>query len=913
MRLPDLLSGAFARHADRVALRCAGREWTYSELDRVTATLAERIGRDCPSGRRVLMVGEHSAESVVWALAALRSHAVHTPANPALPTDRFVESARVAEPGLAICFDDNSQAKATAAGVAAIDARTVPLTAVADVGVPDPGDREVAYSIFTSGSTGAPKLVDVGHGGLLNLCRSLTRLLDIGPGQDVVQFASLSFDASITEIVVPLYAGATVVVPEHDRLSWLGALSRHLAEHGGDLIMVPPSVYARLSERAQRNVRKVQFAGEALGKAEFDTAVRHSRVFNAYGPTEGTVCFSVAELTEFATTIGTPIDGFSALVRDLDTGRLTESGIGELVIVGDGVALGYVGGDPRERERFGEVRGSRAYRTGDRVALDRSGLTYMGRVDEQVKRLGHRVNLAHVEFALSAHLGTQVAMIQLDEELVLATTEAPAGEDALMARLRQLLPAWEVPDRVAVLPEFPLASSGKLDKNALGDLLAGPATAPAPTGTGGAELRQVLDVVTAVLGHEVGADVSIFEAGGSSLAMMRIQVKLAELFGQQTVESAFEAMEYDFVAADFLRHVRGEEVVREFSPAELAFRQAETEIAALRAELPELRRTASTGSGLVLLTGATGFIGGHVLERLLDDGHRVLVVSTSSAHRLRAGHAARFDRRADDLDAVDVLGYPELERHLAEGTGPVVEAVVHCGYEVNHLLPLDRHMSGSVRTTALVVRAAAAFGARSFAFLSAASAGERFTGLSAQTLTAVGEPYSRSKLICESYVDTLAAVGCATASYRAGLVYGHHDTDARFLRDDWFSSLLDLSIRLRALPRLDGYVPVCDVGLLVDALLAGVQGAPARSQIVVHRTYGVADLLRLTGLAESDVVDVADWFDLARAGDAGDPRLLAATQSALGGRGWREARQETERDVLSDLLAMLPGTPAVSA
>ncbi|MGZ3143774.1 AMP-binding protein [Lentzea chajnantorensis] len=910
MRLPDLLSGAFARHADRVALRCAGREWTYSELDRITGALAARIGRECPPGRRVLVVGEHSAESVLWALAALRSHAVHTPANPALPTARFVESARVADPGLAVCFDDDSLAKAAAAGVPALDTRTVPLTASA-AGVPDAGDRAVAYSIFTSGSTGTPKLVDVGHGGLLNLCRSLTRLLDIGPGQEVVQFASLSFDASITEIVVPLHAGATVVVPARGVQSWLGALSQHLAEHGGDLIMVPPSVYARLGERAQRNVRKVQFAGEALGKAEFDTAARHSRVFNAYGPTEGTVCFSVAELTEFATTIGTPIDGFSALVRDLDTGRLTESGIGELVIVGDGVALGYVGGDPRERERFGEVRGSRAYRTGDRVALDRGGLTYMGRVDEQVKRLGHRVNLAHVEFALSAHLGVQVAMVQLDDELVLATTEAPDGEDALMVRLRQLLPAWEVPDRVAVVPEFPLATSGKLDKNALGELLAEPTTAPG--GARGEELGQVLDVVAAVLGQEVGADVSIFDAGGSSLAMMRIQVKLAELFGQQAVEAAFEAMEYDFVAADFLRHVRGEEVVRDLSPAELAFRQAETELAALRAELPELRRGAPTGPGPVLLTGASGFIGGHVLERLLDDGHRVLVVSTSSAQRLKAGHAARFGRSEAGLGAVEVIGYPELERHLAQGTGPAVEAVVHCGYDVNHLLPLDRHMSGSVRTTALVVRAAAAWGAQSFAFLSAASAGERFGTLSAQALTAVGEPYSRSKLICESYVDALAAVGCAGASYRAGLVYGHGETDRAFLRDDWFSSLLDLSVRLRALPRLDGYVPVCDVGLLVDALLAGVQGAPARSQVVVHRTYGLADLLAVTGLTESDVVDVGGWFDLARAGGAADPRVLAATQSALGGRGWREARHETDRDVLADLLALLPGTSVVSA
>ncbi|WP_051773286.1 AMP-binding protein [Saccharothrix sp. NRRL B-16314] len=910
MRLPDLLNGAFTRHADRVALRCADQTWTYSALDRVTGFLAALINRECPSGRRVLIVGEHTTTAVIWALAAMRSHAVYTPTNPALPAERFTDSARIADPGLAVCFDDEARVKAAGAGVRALDARQVALSESG--AAPEAGDSPVAYSIFTSGSTGLPKLVDVGHGGLLNLCRSLQRLLDIRPGEQVVQFASLSFDASITEIVAALHAGAEVVVPAREQHSWLGALSRHLAEHGGDLIMVPPSVYARLDEQAQRRVRKVQFAGEALGKAEFDVAARHSRVFNAYGPTEATVCFSVAELTGFGTTIGTPIDGFTALVRDPDTGTLADSGIGELVIVGDGVALGYVGGSPDEQQRFSEIGGRRAYRTGDRVALDRSGLTYMGRVDEQVKRLGHRVNLAHVESALAAHLGTQVAMVQLGEEVVLATTDTGGDDGALMARLRDLLPAWEVPDRIVVTDDFPLATSGKLDRRVLREQLAARTGTTEASEDGGVELRRVLDVVAAVLGQEVAPDVSIFEAGGSSLAMMRVQVKLTELYGQQAVEAAFHAMDYDFVAADFMRHVRGEEVVREISVAEQAFRQAADELATLRAELPDLRSTAPAGAGAVLLTGASGFIGGHVLERLLAEGREVLVVSTGTAAQLRIGHSTRFDRPAVDLDRVEVIDYAELQLRVEQRTGSAVDAVVHCGYDVNHLLPLERHMGGSVRTTALVVRAAAAFGARSFAFLSAASAGERFTELSAETLTAVGDPYSRSKLVCEAYVDELAAVGCSVASYRAGLVYGHGHHDAGFLRDDWFSSLLDLSTRLRALPRLDGYVPICDVSLLVDALLAGVDRAPARSQLVVHRTYSLDDLLATTGLTAADVVPVTDWFDLARGDGEADARVLAATQAALGGRGWRTPHRETDRDVLADLLAVLrPGAPAV--
>lgn len=926
MELSDLLTDLFRRHRGRTALRTAGRTWTYEELDRVTSALAGRIDRECPAGRRVLVAGEHTAEAVVWALAAMRSHAVHTPMNPGLPADRFEEFAGVADAALLVCFDRQALERAEKAGVRALHAGDVCLPTEptpAGSAPEEPTRPRIAYSIFTSGSTGNPKLVDVGHGGLLNLCRSLRRLLDITPDDEVLHFASLSFDASISEILGTLHAGATLVVPVRDQASWLGSVSRHLAAHGCDLAMLSPSVYARLDEAARRRIRKVEFCGEALGESQYHKAARYSRVFNAYGPTEATVCFSLAELTEFTPTIGVPLDGFRAFVRDPETGEHATTGTGELFIVGDGVALGYAGGSLAENKAFATVDGSPAYATGDVVTLSDDGhLTYVGRTDEQIKRLGHRVNLAHVESMLSHHLDREVALLRQGDTILLVTTvDGDTTEESLMGRIRDLVPVWEAPDRVVLVDALPLTSAGKVDRNVLREQLA------SPVGTldgDAAELRQVLDVVTAVLGQEIGPDTSIFDAGGSSLAMIQVQVKLSETYGEEAVEAAFAAMEYDFVPSAFLRHVRGEAVAPAESAVGTLLRRVESELDALRAELPVLLHDtqhepvpwAGAGDRVVLLTGASGFIGGHVLHRLLSAGRPVLVVSTGDPDRVLTEHRTRFGREAADYAEVQAISYQELERWVERRRGPVLDAVVHCGYQVNHLLPLESHMSGSVRNTALVVRGAAALGARSFVFLSAASAGAGFLPLSAETLMAVGDPYSRSKLISEEYVNTLAVLGCAVSHYRPGLVYGHRPEDHGYLKDDWFTGLIETARRVHAMPRLSGYVPVCDVGPLAETLLGDLAASPgaargrsrssdSRSAVVVHRTYALDELLHHTGLTESDVLPPAEWFERVRDGGDVPAPLLAAMQAALSGPGWPSSCREVDHDILGRLL----GTP----
>lgn len=943
MELPAFVAHHLGCHGDLVALESGAQSWTYAELDQVTRERAAQLCRLCPDGGRVVLIGEHTAEALIWALAVMRAGLVHTPLNPTLPAERMGEAIRVAAPRLVVCCSPDSLTALREVGVEHDEAVRVLAAEEITRAAAAAGQRgdakavpgsAAAYSIFTSGSTGLPKLVNVGHAGIENLCRAQTRLFGVKPGHRVVQFSSLSFDASIAEILVALYAGAQLVVPPGEGGSWLSAVGRHLRDRGCDIITLPPSVYARLDDEARKSIGTVVFAGEALSEVEFRAAARYSRVLNAYGPTEGTVCFSVAEPSRFTTSVGRPIDGYTARVYDAAQGGYAAAGRGELVLVGPGVALGYEGASAasaasaEETGPFTTVDGSPAYHTGDEVELVDGEVFYLGRLDEQIKRLGHRIGLTELSGRVAKLLDASAVLLQDGAALVLAHTATTRQETELKAQLRAQLPPWEVPDVLLALPELPLTNNGKADKAAVRTLVqqaadrAGaaddtpPADARSASGDDGAIVH---GIVAGVLGVDVEPDTSIFDAGGDSLALVRIQVELSEIYGEDPVQEVFDLLNYDFSVAGFLTGLhdrsgdgtageRGTAAPQAHDPVPGVFAGVATELAALPAELAALRPAtprARERAAALTLTGAGGFIGGHVLDRLLDGDRRLTVVTTSDPEHLVSRHCARFERAPADLADVEFLGYEDAERLAGSGgDGPDLRwgPVVHCGFEVNHLLPLERQVNGSIATTRTLVRAAAALDAPRFVFLSAASVGPRFVPLGEEALAAVRDPYSQSKFVAEGYAGALSGDRCRIDLLRAGLVYGHTDREHAFLERDVFAQLLRLSLRHGALPRLAGRVPVCHVADVATALLAAAdaQGA-AEESVLVHRTYDVEELRDELGFEAHQVVDAQEWLTtVTRAGTAELP-LLAALRQWIGAAGWGERVHATDRPIIRDL------------
>jgi nonribosomal peptide synthetase CepB len=416
-----------------------------------------------------------------------------------------------------------------------------------------PGAADVAYVIYTSGSTGVPKGVVVPFAGLVNLVAAQGRRFGVGPGSRVLLFASLSFDAAVSEVLVTLLSGGTLVLAEQaGGVDVLGALTRWGVSH----VTLPPSVLG-VVEELPAGLATVVVAGETCGRELVDRwAGAGRRLLNAYGPTEATVCVSMTEpLTPGGggglVPIGRPIDNTRVWVLDGCLRPVPPGVVGELYVAGVGLARGYLGRFGLTAARFVACpwplgpQTTRMYRTGDLGRWTADGeLVFVGRVDEQVKVRGFRVEPGEVEAVLLGCAGVRQAVVVVredrpgDRRLVGYLTGTATPHDVL-AHATARLPEYLVPSVVVVLDELPLTPNRKVDRAAL----------PAPQLRGGGSrgpatpTEQVLcQLYAEVLGLDrVGAEDSFFGLGGDSITSMLLVSRARRVGVVVSTRQVFEA------------------------------------------------------------------------------------------------------------------------------------------------------------------------------------------------------------------------------------------------------------------------------------------------------------------------------------------------------------------------------------
>jgi len=565
-RQPDALAVVF--DAERV---------TYREVNERANRLAHHlralgVGAETTVGVFV----DRSVDLIVSFWAVLKSGGVYLPLDPAYPRERL--EFLLADSGAQIVVTHRGFGRSIPASgvrVVDVDAERAALAQLAADNLEGASHPEsLAYSIYTSGSTGRPKGAQLTHAGLSNLARAQAMAFALAAGDRVLQFSSPSFDASIFEIVLGLLAGGAIVLARRERLVPGRELVELLREHAVTTVVMPPSVLSAVPERDELPaLQTIIAAGEACPADLVARWARGRRFFNAYGPTETTVWATVAACAPDGTapSIGAAIANVRTCVLDDDLSPAPVGVAGELCIGGIALARGYSGRPGVTADRFvpdpaGGQTGARLYRTGDRVRRRADGqLEFLGRLDQQVKVRGFRIELHEIEAALREHAGVRDAAVAVrgqsagDRRLVgyVVPKSSPPSVADLGAFLRRTLPEHMVPAVFATIDSLPLTPHGKLDRDALPEPEAAPVVdrVAAPP-TRGLE-RTIADAWCRVLGvPSVGVDDSFFALGGHSLLLAQLQQHLHEALGRPL--SIVELFQYPTVRALAAHLDRGE-------------------------------------------------------------------------------------------------------------------------------------------------------------------------------------------------------------------------------------------------------------------------------------------------------------------------------------------------------------------
>lgn len=908
------------------ALEHAGTVVSYASLEDMSDRLANylRCELGVKRGDRVGICLEPSVRMVTAVLAVVKCGAAYVPLDADLPKQRLSYILRDAGVSLALV----QRKFAIDIALCSADGPKVTLFLVdqektwqgypIDTNAPGPEPSDLAYMIYTSGSTGQPKGVMLEHRGLLNLVKAYIDIYEINQNTRMLQFASLSFDAAVCEIFPALAGGATLVLSAREDIIPGRALATFLAHRRITSLCLPPSLLTTL-QGAQDDLPWLDTliaAGEACPLAIARSWVSpRRRFFNAYGPTEATVCATVYRFqgTERSVPIGTPLPNVTVHLVDPQATEhsalkeVPDGQPGELCIGGIGVARGYWG-KPELTARFfvpNPWEPGLLYKTGDLAIRDpETGLLeFVGRKDNQIKVRGFRVELEAIERALCEHPLVQVAAVTAHElssssgesskTLVgYYVTRDGVTEDQLRSEdlhrfLEERLPDYMIPPIYVRLDALPMmANRSKVDRSALPSPSMRP-NRPAPEST---LTRQIAALFDAALSLPLGtfqADSHFFEMGGSSLGVAHLVLGLKTDFGvrvpsrqvyqcptpasmAELVESVLKSP-YRSAAAENVNLMAESALDPDIYPTEPA---------------PIDRRPRNT-----LLTGATGFMGSYVLQELLlrdpelqvqclvraptRDAAMERLRGTFQQYALKTELLARVHVLIGDLESPS-LGLSETEyNQLAES----LDSIFHCAADIKYIKPYAKMKAPNVDGTRNILRLACARRTKVLHYASSVGifgACGSLLGIDlvpedydidrSYSILSCENGYTKSKWVAERMVRAAQQRGLPVAIYRPGFIEGSSDTGISTASDS-LCRLLIGCIQLGVYPTFPEkyWLPV-PVDFVASAMAhIGLSGRLGNYHLIPNRETeaGHMEMFRLVGELGYKLQPIAPhlWFE----------------------------------------------------
>lgn len=555
----QLFEAQAERTPDAIAVEFGNQSLTYRALNRRANQLAHElrargVGPDVP----VAFCLERSQEMVVGLLGILKAGGAYVPLDPAHPQERlnFLLTSTKAP----VLVTHATWLKRFSSSQAVLGVENVPSDTPEENPAVSVSPKNLAYILYTSGSTGQPKGVAMEHAPLVNLIR--WQLKQTGFAPRTLQFASTSFDVSFQEMFSTWSAGGTLVLVDPQSRADPAALWEFVAERKLERVFLPVVMLQHLAEAAALSSRKAPDMREVITAGEqlrITPAIRAlfagqagRRLHNHYGPTETHVVTgwtlppNPADWPEFPP-IGRPIANTKIYLLDAQMNPVPPGVPGELYVGGAALARGYWQDPVRTTERFGRDpfasgENGRIYRTGDlaRYRPD-DDIQYLGRLDQQVKIRGHRVELGEIEAVLGTHpsVSACAAIAQQDQTgeksltaFVVLRDGMELPTNTLREWLGEKLPGYMIPSRCVALDALPLTPNGKTDRKALEKLKGNDRASGREFAAPRTELESRLAAIWCKLldQERVGINDNFFELGGHSLKAVQLAIQIRTQF-----------------------------------------------------------------------------------------------------------------------------------------------------------------------------------------------------------------------------------------------------------------------------------------------------------------------------------------------------------------------------------------------
>lgn len=706
------------------------RKLTYQQLiDAAFANAAALADVDPRSGAFVLCgLFSDVTLPVAW-LATMIAGKVLVPMDLRWPDARLQAVRSITDARCAIVANDDIEI-AEAAGCHALTLHVQRSGQPEPTGNLDtcPRGADLLYGFFTSGSTGTPKCALNHHAGVMNRFAYMTKRF--GGVHRVYQNSAPLFDSSIWQLLWPLTSGGVTVVPAtrgHWSLDDVVAVIERERITMTDFVptlfktLVRAMTQGVIAAERLSSLRYVLIGGEAIDPLSvhaFRRMLPGTRIINTYGHTEasiGMVFHEVRDADGDEIPLGQPIDNTYARIVGADLAPLPDGTFGEIVVTGVCVGAGYLNAPELTRRSFianpfADLPGPIAYRTGDRGRIRADGLfEYGGRFDDQIKLRGVRIELdeltlaAHEAFtALHDSCALVVDLPSGESSLALAyTADAPIPAQTLRRTLATRLPHGHVPTIYAHLPAMPTGPNGKLDRREVArQIVAGLAPHPGlPTQDD--PLQLIKQHFQRALGSDaLEDDTHFFENGGDSLAAINLALGLQD------------ALDRPVPAGWIYRHPTPARLLRALqgqgNSASDCIIKPTLDFKPVAAPLPHTHT--------LLITGATGFVGIHLLHQLICDTNLQILAlvrdrpGQAAAQRLQRLYETTFPRRVLPMARVRVVGgdlsRPRLGVTPAEWTELAgdVDEILHCGADVNFLGGATSLFAANVNGTAELIR-----------------------------------------------------------------------------------------------------------------------------------------------------------------------------------------------------------------